>query len=99
MNHFGRVAICGAIAQYNAEDELKVTAPQRYILTNELRVEGLRFTRWLDQWNDGLEAIRNWIKDGSIKYHETITEGFENMPRAFIDIFRGLNTGKATVKV
>lgn len=98
MNRFGRVSICGAISGYTAEDELKVTAPSRYILTNELRVEGFRFTRWLDRWDEGIEAIQKWIVNGDIKYHETITEGFENMPRAFIDIFRGLHTCKATVK-
>lgn len=99
MNPFGRVSICGAIAGYSAEDELKVTAPQKYILVNQLRVEGFIFNRWLDQWIEGIVAIRNWILDGSIKCHETITEGFENIPRAFIDMLRGINTGKATVKV
>lgn len=99
MNPFGRISICGAIAGYNADDELKITAPQKYILMKQLRVEGFLFNRWLDQWIDGLEAIRNWIIEGKIKYHETITVGFENMPRAFIDMLRGLNTGKATVQV
>lgn len=99
MNQFGRVSICGAISEYTAEDELKVSAPQRHILWNQLRVEGFRFNRWLDQWYDGLEAIRDWIVNRNIKYHETIIDGFENTPRAFIDIFRGLNTGKVIVKV
>lgn len=40
-----------------------------------------------------------WIQEGKIKYHETITQGFENQPKAFVEMLRGKNTGKAVVKV
>jgi NADPH-dependent curcumin reductase CurA len=40
-----------------------------------------------------------WIQEGKIKCQETVTDGFENLPQAFIDMFNGKNFGKAIVKV
>lgn len=61
-------------------------------------MEGFVFTRWSDRWMEGILEIRKWIQEGKIKYHETLTEGFENMPQALIEMLRGQNTGKAVVK-
>lgn len=47
---------------------------------------------------EGIEQMLEWIRQGKIKYQETITEGFENMPKAFINMLQGGNTGKAIVK-
>lgn len=55
--------------------------------------------RWTDRWMEGLNQMLEWLQEGKIKYHETVTDGFENMPRAFIEMLRGMNTGKAIVKV
>lgn len=55
--------------------------------------------RWNDQWMEGLSEILKLVQEGKIKYHETITEGFENTPQAFIEMLRGKNFGKAVVKV
>lgn len=48
---------------------------------------------------DGTEQNLKWILEGKLKYQETITEGFENLPQALIDMMKGGNTGKALVKV
>lgn len=61
-------------------------------------MEGFLTHRWLDRWMEGIEQNLKWIKEEKIKYHETITEGFENLPNAFIDMMNGGNTGKAIVK-
>lgn len=47
---------------------------------------------------EGITQILKWIQEDKIKYHETVTEGFENMPTALIEMLRGSNTGKAVVK-
>lgn len=47
---------------------------------------------------EGITEILKWIQEGKIKYHETVTEGFEKTPIAFIEMLRGSNTGKAVVK-
>lgn len=98
MNLFGRISVCGAITGYN-DQEIKVFAPQRYFIWNQLKMEGFIVHRWVARWMEGVTQMMNWIKDGKIKYHETVTEGFENMPQAFMDMLNGKNTGKAVVKV
>ena len=58
------------------------------------------YSKPLKRWYD--EAFKNiisWIEEGKIKYEETITNGFENMPAAFMGMLRGANTGKAVVYV
>lgn len=68
------------------------------MVSSELKIEGFLVHRWLARWDEGLEQNLKWIKEGKIKYEETITEGFENMFDAFVGLLRGDNTGKAIVK-
>ena len=46
-----------------------------------------------------INELAGWLQSGKLKYDETIVEGFENTPQAFIDLFDGKNTGKMLVKV
>lgn len=48
---------------------------------------------------EGIEQNLEWIKQGKLKYQETVTEGFQNTFKAFTDMLSGANTGKAVVKV
>lgn len=48
---------------------------------------------------EGITEILELIQVGKVKYHETTTEGFENLPNALIEMLSGGNTGKAVVKV
>jgi len=102
MNKFGRISVCGAISGYNSDmkDTVRVPPPAATFVVRQLRMEGFLITRpeWTDQWFDGLRQIQSWIESGQIKYNETITEGFENLPQALIDMLRGKNVGKAVVK-
>ncbi|XP_049295174.1 prostaglandin reductase 1-like [Anopheles funestus] len=98
MNVYGRIAVCGAISNYNSA-VTKVTDPQRQFVFKQLRMEGFLVWRWNDRWMEGIEANMRWIREGRLAYQETITEGFDKMPDAFIDMLRGGNTGKAVIKV
>lgn len=62
-------------------------------------MEGFLVLRWVDRWMEGIGQLLKWVKEGKIKYHETVTYGFENLPKAFIGMLKGDNTGKAIVKV
>lgn len=64
----------------------------------ELVLEGFLITRWLARWTEGVQQNLQWIKEGKMKYKETVTQGFENMFKAFTDMLKGENTGKAIVK-
>lgn len=98
MNDYGRIAVCGAISSYNTEIG-KVPAPQTMFVFKQLKMQGFLVWRWSDRWMDGITEIAKWIQEGKLKYSETVTEGFENTPQAFIEMLQGKNWGKAVVKV
>nr|XP_019552338.2 prostaglandin reductase 1-like [Aedes albopictus] len=98
MNLFGRISVCGTISDYNSEPA-QVTDPQRDFVWKQLRQEGFMVFRWNNRMSEALGQNLKWIKEGKLKYRETITEGFDNMPQAFIGMLTGENIGKAVVKV
>lgn len=98
MNVYGRIAVCGTISNYNTAIE-KVTDPLRLMVFKQLKMEGFLVWRWTDRWIEGIQANLKWIKEGKLQWQETVTEGFENVPAAFMDMLKGGNTGKAVVKV
>ena len=61
-------------------------------------MEGFVVSRWLDRWVEGIKQMATWIMEGKIQTEETVMEGFENMPKAFIGLFSGSNKGKMVVK-
>lgn len=104
MNEFGRISVCGSISVYGnlgmgSATYPKVPAVQPAFVFKQLKMEGFIVSRWLDRWMEGILQMAEWIKEGKIKYHETMTEGFENMPQAFVGMLKGESTGKAIVKV
>lgn len=99
MNLNGRVASCGAVSAYNSQQDIKVSSVHVTLIFKQLTIKGFVVYRWADRWMEGIEQILSWIKEEKIKYHETVTQDFENLPQAFIDVLRGNNTGKSIVKV
>ena len=57
-------------------------------------------TRWgqPEVWTKGIKQMATWIHEGKIKVDETIVEGFEKMPEAFIGLLTGANIGKMIIK-
>jgi len=99
MNSRGRVAVCGQISQYNDRSGDIGLRPFTEILVKQLRVEGFIVTRWASRFAEGRKQMGQWLKEGRLNYDETIYEGLENAPKAFIGLFHGENTGKALVRV
>uniref|UniRef100_A0A182P183 Prostaglandin reductase 1 n=1 Tax=Anopheles epiroticus TaxID=199890 RepID=A0A182P183_9DIPT len=98
MNLYGRIAVCGTISNYS-EAPVRVRDPQREFVFKQLRQEGFIVTRWRQRWMEGIEQNLRWIEEGKLRYQETVTDGFERMPHAFVSMLTGGNTGKAVVKV
>lgn len=71
---------------------------QPIIVARQLKIEGFIVNRWLNRWQEGVQQLSKWVAAGSLKYQETISQGFESLPNAFIGMLRGENTGKALVK-
>ncbi|XP_052739305.1 prostaglandin reductase 1-like [Bicyclus anynana] len=101
MNDLGRISVCGSISTYN--DDLsklpKATILQVAIVMKQLKIEGFLVPRWRDRWPEAFADLSKWIKSGSLKTREHITEGFENIVDAFVGMLNGDNTGKAVVKI
>ncbi|XP_050099331.1 prostaglandin reductase 1-like [Anopheles aquasalis] len=98
MNLYGRISVCGTISNYN-ERRVQVDDPQREFVFKQLRQEGFIVSRWHERWLEGITQNLRWIEEGKLRYQETTTNGFAQMPKAFVDMLTGGNTGKAVVQV
>jgi len=98
MNDGGRVALCGAIAGYNATDRLPGPDNMANLITRGLRLEGFTLGGYLHHGAEFRELMTGWFADGKIAYDETVVDGIENAPQAFLDMMRGANTGKMVVR-
>lgn len=99
MNPFGRIAICGQISQYNYTTPELAPRPFTTILTRQLRVEGFIISRFAPRFAEGRAQMSQWLKAGQLKFEETVYDGIESAPDAFLGLFRGENTGKALVRL
>jgi NADPH-dependent curcumin reductase CurA len=98
MNAFSRVAVCGLISQYNATDPYGVKTFQS-VLTNRIKLQGFIVSDRMELWPKALADLAGWVAAGRIKYRETVTEGLENAPKAFVGLLKGENFGKQLVKL
>jgi NADPH-dependent curcumin reductase CurA len=96
-NAFSRVALCGMIAGYSGEP-IPLAAPQ-LILTNRMRIEGFIVGEHLDVWPQALKELAEGVASGRLKYRETVAQGIESAPEAFIGLLKGKNFGKQLVKL
>ena len=97
MNPFGRVAVCGLIAGYNGEDI--GLGRVRSILVNRLKVQGFIVSDHPDVWPTALKELGERVVGGTLKYRETIADGLQSAPQAFIGLLAGGNVGKQLVKL
>ncbi len=99
MNQFARAPFCGMISRYN--DTAPVAGPPNLVMTvaKSLKLQGFIVTNHLDMAEDFLRDVPAWIKDGKIKWEETVYEGIEKAPDAFMGLFAGANFGKMLVKL
>lgn len=97
MNAFGRIAICGMISGYNGEP-IPLTHPQ-LILQSRLRVEGFIVSEHMDVWPEALKELGGLVAIGKLKYRETVAQGIEAAPQAFLGLLKGKNFGKQLVKL
>lgn len=96
-NAFSRVALCGMIAGYNGEP-IPLSAPQ-LILVNRMRIEGFIVSEHMEVWPEALKELGTLVASGRLKYRESIAEGIESAPDAFLGLLKGRNFGKQLVKL
>lgn len=102
LNHmriFGRIAVCGMIEQYN--NTAPSPGPWNIIMTipKSLRIEGFVVSNHFDMMPKFHEEMGKLIAAGKMKWQESVTEGLQKAPKAFLGLFKGENFGKALVKI
>jgi NADPH-dependent curcumin reductase CurA len=97
-NAFSRIAVCGLISQYNATETYGVKTFQA-ILTNRIKVQGFIVSDRLNLWPQAMGDLAGWVASGKLKFRESVAQGLENAPKAFIGLLKGQNFGKQLVKL
>ena len=99
MKSFGRIVLCGMISQYNSSSPLPGPSNLMLAITNRLKLQGFIVRDHYNMLNEFHAAMAKWIGQGNIKWKETVSEGIENAPKAFLGLFKGENFGKMLVKI
>ncbi|MGI9249976.1 MAG: NADP-dependent oxidoreductase [Pseudohongiellaceae bacterium] len=101
LNAGARVPVCGYISNYNDADILKAETPFHIFGALDPKPEHRFFvvTEWLERWPEITQKLGNWVKEGKIKYRESIGEGLDNAPDLFRGMLKGKNFGKQLVKI
>jgi len=96
---FARFALCGMISQYNATDMGPGVRGLIMAVGKQLRLEGFIVSSHADLQPAFIRDMSTWIGEGKLKWQETVEDGVENAPTAFLKLFKGENLGKMLVKL
>ena len=99
LNPHGRVAMSGAIAHYNATEPLPGPTNIGLVITKRLTLRGFIVSDHAGRLPDMIADVTAWLRDGKLSHAETIVDGLDHAPDAFINLLRGANTGKMIVRL
>jgi hypothetical protein len=99
MRLYGRIVMCGMISHYNARTPEPGPGNLFLAITKRLTLKGFIVSDHMDRGMQFHADMGAWIREGKIKWKETVIDGIENAPKAFIGLFKGENFGKMLVKV
>ncbi|XP_076448529.1 prostaglandin reductase 1-like isoform X2 [Babylonia areolata] len=100
QNHMkvrGRVVCCGSISEYNTGK--RGQSVYQKVTNKTLDLRDMAIAKFKNRYSEGMPHLLQWVKEGKLKYRETVMEGIERVPEAFISLFLGGNTGKMVVKI
>ncbi|MCU0929353.1 MAG: NADP-dependent oxidoreductase [Burkholderiaceae bacterium] len=97
MNAFGRIAMCGMISGYDGQP-IPMANPA-LILVSRLKVQGFIVSERMDLWPAALKELGTMVATGKLKYRETVAQGIQSAPEAFLGLLKGRNFGKQLVKL
>ena len=96
-NAFARVAVCGMISGYNGQP-IPLQFPQ-LILTQRMKVQGFIVSEHMEFWPQALKELGSLVAGGQLKFKESIAQGIDAAPEAFLGLLKGQNFGKQLVKL
>jgi NADPH-dependent curcumin reductase len=97
MNAFGRIALCGMIASYDGSP--MPLAKPALLLTQRLKVQGFIVSESPEVWPEALAQLGSLVAQGKLTYRESVAQGLESAPEAFLGLLKGKNFGKQLVKL
>jgi NADPH-dependent curcumin reductase CurA len=97
MNAFGRIAMCGMIAGYDGKP-IPMSYPQ-LILVNRMRVQGFIVSEHMEDWPEALQELGALVGSGKLRPRESVAQGLESAPEAFLGMLKGRNFGKQLVRL
>ena len=97
INFHARIPLCGQISLYNTEASV---GPRMHLmlLTRSVLMQGFIVSNFQSHFEEGIKQLAQWVKEGKIKFTETIIHGFNELPFALLGLFKGENTGKMIVE-
>ncbi len=97
MNSLGRIPVCGFISGYNSGQSSVSNLSN--IIYARVTLRGFVGTDFMHLYGDFQRDMGQWLKDGRVKYQETIMDGIADVPAAFIGLMEGRNSGKMMVRL
>ncbi len=99
FNTYGRVAVCGSISGYNEEKLPPGPRNMHLIVGKRLTLRGFIILDHGDRFKDMIAEVGGWLASGKLVAEETVVDGLDNAPAAFLGMMRGENTGKMVVRL
>lgn len=96
---FARFIECGMISIYNDKEPAPGPRNMSYIVGKRIKMQGFIVSDFADMRDQFYAEMGQWVREGKIKWEETVENGVENAPKAFLNLFSGANTGKMLVKL
>ena len=97
MNAFSSIALCGMIAGYDGQP-VPMSYPQ-LLLTNRMKIQGFIVSEHMDVWPEALKELGTLVATGKLRPRESVAQGIESAPEAFLGLLKGRNFGKQIVKL
>ena len=99
INKDARIINCGAISLYNETEVPMGPRPEGILIKKTALMQGFLVRDHVKDFGPAIRQLSEWLQEGELTYEETIIEGFDKLPEAFIGLFEGKNIGKMVVKV
>jgi len=98
INFHARIPLCGQISLYNSSGFPRGPRLQPMLLSRSVLMQGFIVSNYQSRFPEAIQHLTHWLKDGKLKYTETIVHGFDQLPTALLGLFKGDNTGKMIVE-